>query len=410
MKMSREKPIIAIIGCFDTKADIFSFLRAEILALGAEVFTINAGVFGSADAFPVDIEADYMAELAGTTLAEMRKGKDRGQALERMAKGASQVLKDLNVKGSIDAVIGMGGGGGTYLALTALQTLPIGFPKACLSTIATHDVSHLVGNKDIVLIPSVVDVAGLNSIIKPIIQQAAAAIVGMARQKGQKMPEVKKRIAISMFGNTTKCVDAATEILVNSGYEVMAFHATGTGGKAMEALIREGMFDAVLDVTTTELVDELCGGILSAGPDRMMAAIEIGIPLVIVPGCVDMVNFGVKESVPEKYSHRKFYQWAPDVTLMRTNKEEMIALGKSMAEKVNRTRIAHNISIMIPTLGFSQLDAKGGAFYDPESNEVFHQTLTRHLPSSIKVQLLPAHINDLDFAQAITMQLFGMLN
>jgi uncharacterized protein (UPF0261 family) len=380
------------------------------LALGAEVFTINAGVFGSTDSFPVDIETDYLVKLGGFSLTEMRKGKDRGHALGIIAKGAAQVLKDLVSKGSIDAVIGMGGGGGTYLVLTALQTLPMGFPKACLSTIATHDVSHLVGNKDIVLIPSVVDVAGLNSIIKPIIQQAAAAIVGMARNSGEKMPEVKKRIAISMFGNTTKCVDAATEILENTGFEVMAFHANGTGGKAMEALIREGMFDAVLDVTTTELVDELCGGILSAGPERMTAAIEMGIPQVIVPGCVDMVNFGLRASVPEIYRQRKFYQWAPDVTLMRTNKEEMIKLGRLMAEKANQVRNARNVSIMIPTLGFSQLDAEGEAFYDPECTKALYQSLADHLYSSIKVNLLPTNINNPDFAKAITSKLIGMLN
>jgi uncharacterized protein (UPF0261 family) len=224
------------------------------------------------------------------------------------------------------------------------------------------------------------------------------------------MPEVKSRIAISMFGNTTKCVDEATEILENAGYEVMAFHATGTGGKAMEALIREGMFDAVLDVTITELVDELCGGILSAGPDRMTAAVEVGIPQVIVPGCVDMVNFGVRESVPEKYRQRKFYQWAPDVTLMRTNKEEMIQLGKLMAEKANQARNVQNISIMIPTLGFSQLDAEGEAFYDPECTKVLHQSLTDHLHSSIKVHLLPTNINTHDFAKAITSKLIEMLN
>jgi len=408
--MSGEKPTIAIVGCFDTKGEIFSFLRMEIRALGAEVITINTGVFGSTASFPVDIEADYLAKLGGSTLEELRKGMDRGQALEIMAKGAALVLKDLNAKGSINAVIGMGGGGGTYLILTAMQALPRGFPKACLSTIATRDVSHLVGNKDIVLIPSVVDVAGLNTVIKPIIQQSAAAIVGMAGTVEENKSSKKRRIAISMFGNTTRCVDAATEILENHGYEVLAFHATGTGGKAMEALISEGMFDAVLDVTTTELVDELCGGILTAGPDRMTAAIKLGVPVVIVPGCVDMVNFGTKSSVPEKYRGRKFYQWAPDVTLMRTNNEEMVQLGKLMAEKANRATNVQNISIMIPVLGFSQLDAEGEAFYDPECTQAFQLSLANHLHSSIKVQLLSININSPDFARAITTKLLAMLN
>ncbi|MEX2566358.1 MAG: Tm-1-like ATP-binding domain-containing protein, partial [Cyclobacteriaceae bacterium] len=324
--MLPSDPAIILIGCFDTKAEVFARLREQIISSGESVFCINAGIFGTTDFFPVEMEADEIAGYGGLSLSELRERKDRGLALEVMAKGLKKVLKSMSEQSKVKAVMAMGGGGGTFLALSAMQGLPLGLPKLCISTLATKDVSSLVGLKDIVLIPSVVDVAGLNSIILPIIDQAAAAIVAMAGVKTEKGNKTKGSIAISMFGNTTDCVNECTRILQDKGFEVMAFHANGVGGKAMEALIREGVFDAVMDMTTTELADELCGGILSAGPERLTAAVETGIPCLVAPGCLDMVNFDTRDSVPEKYRDRLFYQWAPNVTLMRTNEAENHAL------------------------------------------------------------------------------------
>lgn len=407
--MDQFSPTIAMLGCFDTKAEVFVRLREQLLVNGAQVIGINAGIFGSTACFPVDVEAEYLASLAGTSLDFLRKKNNRGHALEQMAQGAAELLRTLYAQGKISGVIGMGGGGGTYLILKAMQVLPLGLPKVCLSTLATRDVSHLVGVKDVVLIPSVVDVAGLNAIIRPLIDQAAAAIVAMTKVPEQQTDRAKGVVAISMFGNTTRCVNACTRLLQQKGYEVMAFHANGVGGKAMEALIREGAFDAVMDLTTTELADELCGGILSAGPDRLTAAIDRGIPCLLAPGCLDMVNFGPPDSVPESYEDRLFYQWAPDVTLMRTNENENFELGKQIAEKLNKSREKAETGVLVPLLGFSQLDAVGNDFYNEKCTVALSRALGTHLEPGIEQISVQAHINDKEFAEVAVDLLLVLL-
>ncbi len=400
-------PAFFVLGCFDTKGEVFAHLREQLLERGESVLCINAGIFGSTDLFPVDVEADYLANLAGSSLHDLREKNDRGLALEVMARGAGELFRSF--PGQIKGVIGMGGGGGTYLLLKAMQVLPLGLPKICISTLATRDVSHLVGVKDIVLIPSVVDVAGLNAIIRPIIDQAAAALSAMSNVPAQRKTTGKGTLAISMFGNTTGCVNECTRMLQEKGYEVMAFHANGVGGKAMEALIREGVFDAVLDLTTTELADERCGGILSAGPDRLRAAAEMGIPNLLTPGCLDMVNFGLRESVPETYKDRLFYQWAPDVTLMRTNEEENFALGKVIAEKLNKSINKAKTKVVIPSKGFSQLDAPGNYFHNENCAKAFEKALTTHLDPEIECIHLALPINDAAFAKEAVGIMLGML-
>src|SRR5690606_19435640 len=290
--MSFSDSYILMIGCFDTKGDIFSYLRSELLARGQQVLSVNTGVLGSTNLFPVDIEAEQVAQEGGHQLSELREKSDRGFAVDVMGRGAASIVASLAKEGKIKAAIGMGGGGGTYIVLSALKVIPMGIPKACVSTLAAKDLTRQMESKDIVLIPSIVDVAGLNSISEMIISQAAAAISAMARVPVSKEDQSNGRVAISMFGNTTPCVDQCTKLLQLDGYEVFAFHANGQGGRTLEALIREDYFDGVLEITTTELADELCGGICSAGPDRLNAAGEMAIPQVIVPGCMDMVNFG----------------------------------------------------------------------------------------------------------------------
>ncbi|WP_162415294.1 Tm-1-like ATP-binding domain-containing protein [Cyclobacterium roseum] len=400
-------PAFFVLGCFDTKGEVFAHLREQLLARGESVLCINAGIFGSTDLFPVDVEADYLANLAGSSLHDLREKNDRGLALEVMARGAGELFRSF--PGQIKGVIGMGGGGGTYLLLKAMQVLPLGLPKICISTLATRDVSHLVGVKDIVLMPSVVDVAGLNAIIRPIIDQAAAALSAMSKVPKQRKTTGKGTLAISMFGNTTDCVNECTRMLQEKGYEVMAFHANGVGGKAMEALIREGVFDAVLDLTTTELADERCGGILSAGPDRLRAAAEMGIPNLLAPGCLDMVNFGPRESVPETYKDRLFYQWAPDVTLMRTNEEENFTLGKVIAEKLNRSKNKAKTKVLIPSKGFSQLDAPGNYFHDEKCVKAFEKALKTHLDPEIECIPVALPVNDVAFAKEAVAIMLDML-
>lgn len=400
-------PYILMIGCFDTKAEIFSSLRNKLLVHSERVMAINTGVLGSTDLFPVDIEAELVASEGGYTLPELRAKSDRGFAVDVMGKGVAKIVSSLVSKGGLKAAIGMGGGGGTYIVLSALREIPMGIPKVCVSTLAAKDLTRQMESKDIVLIPSIVDVAGLNSISEMIISQAAAAISAMAKLPVPGTGKSIGRVAISMFGNTTPCVDQCTKYLQEDGYEVFAFHANGQGGRTMEALIRENYFDGVLEITTTELADELCGGICSAGPERLNAAGEMAIPQVIVPGCLDMVNFGPIETVPEKYRHRQLYSWAPDVTLMRTNKEENIQLGEMLGAKINQS--FGPVIVLIPELGLSQLDDKGKEFYNPEVNQFLFDSIKRKVREPVSVFEFVGHINETLFARTAVNSLELMM-
>lgn len=404
--VTTEKSIV-ILGCFDTKGEDFSYLLECIRAKGQPVISINTGVMESTASFNIDFDNTLVAEAAGTSIQSIIKAGDRGRAVDLMGQGAAKILATLVSENKIKGVIGMGGGGGTYIALSAMQVVPLGIPKFCLTTLAAKDLSRQVGVKDITLMPSVVDVAGLNSISKLLIQQAAAAICSMVDVSVEDSDNKKKSIAISMFGNTTRCVDKCTELLKNKGYEVLAFHATGVGGTTMESLILEGCFDAVLDITTTELADDLCGGICSAGPERLTAASKMGIPQVVVPGCLDMVNFAHLDTVPEEFKSRQLYSWAPDVTLMRTNKIENKVLGERLAMKLNLSKA--NIVIMLPKKGISQIDSEGDIFYEPEVDHVLFESIKENTKSSIPVIEMDSHINDEAFAIALVENLIKII-
>lgn len=406
--MSINPKSILIFGCFDTKSEVFTCLRQAILEKGETVITINTGIQPFSHTFPIDFDADVVALAGGSDIEIIRKNKDRGQAIDVMGKGAAQIAAQLVNQGRVKGAIGMGGGGGTYIALAAMQSIPLGIPKVCLSTVASKDLSRQIGDKDIMLIPSVVDVAGLNGIIQILIEQAAAAICSMANVQPPQNSDSKGSIAISMFGNTTACVDRCTALLKDLNYEVLAFHATGVGGKTMESLIREGYFKAVLDVTTTELADDLCEGICNAGPTRLTAAAETGIPQVVVPGCLDMVNFAHLDTVPPQFKNRHLYSWAPDVTLMRTDIAENKALGKRLAQKVNKSTVP--ASIFLPLKGISQIDSAGNIFYDPEANHSLFESIKEHTHSHISVQELDLHINDPAFADALVAALLKFIH
>jgi len=401
-----EKSIL-IIGCFDTKGEVFAFLRSQILSRGEQVLTINTGVMGSSDLFPVDFESEVVAREAGKSIGDLRLERDRGNAIEVMGKGAATLVAKLVADGKIKAAIGMGGGGGTYIALSAMQEIPLGVPKLCLTTLATKDLSRQIGNKDITLMPSIVDVAGINSISSVLIAQAAAAICAMSSIESRSVNERYGSIAISMFGNTTACVDRCTQLLEKEGYEVMAFHANGVGGRTMEALILEGCFDAVLDITTTELADELCGGVCTAGPERLRSAGKMGIPQVVVPGCMDMVNFAQLDTVPEKYRDRHLYSWAPDVTLMRTDADENRVLGEKLAKSLNTS--TGTTTILLPLKGLSQIDSDGGIFYRPDVNSVLFDSIKEHASNKINVIEVDMHINDPEFAGLLVTELLRIL-
>ena len=375
-------------------------MRTSILARGELVITINTGVMGSTTEFPVDYEAIAVALAANYTLDDLRNRQDRGLAIDVMGRGAAAITKQLVDGGRIKAVIGMGDGGGTFITLLAMQEVPFGIPKLCLTTLAAKDLSRQVGQKDITLMSSVVDIAGLNSIITPLIEQAGAAICAMANVKTASAGTAAAgRVAISMFGNTTACVAQCTALLQKQGYEVLAFHATGVGGKTMEAFIQEGYFDAVLDITTTELADDLCGGICSAGPERLQAAARMGIPAVVVPGCLDMVDFGQPDTVPVEYRNRILYSWAPDVTLMRTNEAENNELGIQLAQKVSQS--TGPVTVVLPMNGISQIDAEGGVFYWPDADKALFTAIKNKISATVNLVESAAHINDNIFSDLL---------
>jgi len=396
---ARSDHAIAMLGCFDTKGADFAYLRERLLAHGQSVITINTGVLGRTDHFPIDIEAWEIAEAGGDSLDALRQQADRGHAIEVMGRGAAIVLGRLAAEGKLKAVIGMGGGGGTFLALAAMQAVPLGIPKVCISTVASKDLSKQVGAKDITLVPSIVDVAGLNSISRRLIRQVAAATAAMANtpQTDLESQASKGRIAISMFGNTTACVTACTALLEAKGYEVFTFHANGVGGQTMESLIYENCFDGVLDLTTTELADELCGGVCSAGPLRLEAAAAHGIPQVVAPGCLDMVNFAHPDTVPPAYQNRRLYSWAPDVTLMRTDEAENRKLGKILTAKLRHAPAG--AIVLLPMRGLSQIDDADGVFHFPEANQALFEAIKSTASDQVEVREIDAHINDETFAR-----------
>lgn len=400
---------ICLIGAFDTKGLEYAFVREQILARGHEVFAVNTGVMGTTELFPVDIEADQVAEAGGKSLKELQEKKDRGEAMRIMCAGAPAITKSLCDDGKISGILGMGGTGGTTVVTSAMRVLPVGMPKVCVSTAASGDVAVYVGTKDITMIPSIVDVAGMNRISRIVFSRAAGAVCGMVEAKIHESKEDKPVIAATMFGNTTECVNACMEKLSERGYEVLVFHATGTGGKTMENLVDEGLVDAVLDVTTTEWADTVCGGVFDAGPERMDAPGRMGIPHLIIPGCVDMANFSGMHAVPEEYKKAKrvFYEWNPSVTLMRTNRKENEKMGRVFAKKANVAK--GPVAFLLPLRGVSILDGDGQLFCDREADQAIFDSIKANVNEGIPVVEMDNNINDLEFSSRAVEMMMELL-
>jgi uncharacterized protein (UPF0261 family) len=396
---------ILIIGTFDTKAEELNFIKDQILARGQNARTLDAGVLQpSPDS--VDISNEKVAAAGGRPLHELVGRRDRGSAVAVMAQGAARITRELFGQGELSGVISLGGGGGTVIGTMAMRTLPVGIPKVMVSTMASGNVRLYVGTSDICMIHSVVDISGLNRITKKILGNAAAAVCGMAEKKEDLSPDERPLIAVSMFGVTTPCVTEARKILEETGYEVLVFHANGPGGMAMEQLIAEGHIQAVLDISTTELADELRGGKCSAGPDRLEKAGEMGIPQVVVPGAMDMVNY-FPDAIPPQFRNRLFHVHNPATTLMRTNEEENHKLGEIMGQKLSRSK--GPVVVYIPLRGFSAIDSPGQPFYFPKANRAFIEALKTNLPPRVPVIEKDLHINDPSFARAVAHALLGFL-
>ena len=397
---------VLMIGAFDTKGAEYAFLRRRILERGHAVLAVNTGVLGSTDLFGVDVEAGEVAKAGGGDLAALREKKDRGEAMKVMTAGARVLVASLYAEGRFDGIIGMGGTGGSTVVTAAMRALPVGVPKVCVSTAASGDTSAYVGTKDVVMVPSIVDMAGINRISRIIFSRAAGAICGMVEAEPPAASDEKPVIAATMFGNTTDCVTACAKALGAEGYEVLVFHATGTGGRTMESLVQEGLVDAVLDITTTEWADEVCGGVFSAGSDRLGAPGRRGVPHLVVPGCVDMANFGPMDTVPAKYrdAGRTFYEWNPSITLMRTSAEENRRMGQVFARKANEAK--GPVAFLIPLRGVSILDGDGQPFCDREADAAIFEAIKANVRRDIAVVEMDANINDPEFAvKAVEMML-----
>lgn len=398
---------VALAGTFDSKGKEYLFVKELIESLGFQTFTIHTGVFDPE--FVPDVSNQEVVAAAGEDIQDIiAEGKGRAHATAALAKGMEILLPRLYEEGKFDGVLSFGGTGGTSIATPGMRALPVGVPKVMVSTVASGNTQPYVGTSDIMMIPSIVDVAGLNVISTKIFTNAVFAICGMLQFESDKMVEEKPLIAASMFGLTTPCVNAAKSYLEQRGYEVLVFHATGVGGKTMEHLIENGFFTGVLDLTTTEWADELVGGVLAAGPHRLEAAGKSRIPQVVSVGAVDMVNFGPRDSVSEKFDGRNFYQHNPTVTLMRTTVEENQQIGEKMAEKLN---MAEDLTACIlPLKGFSGLDIEGQAFYGPEEDQAIINTLKEKLDTrKIEVIEKDLHINDQAFAEAAAELLLQLI-
>jgi uncharacterized protein (UPF0261 family) len=394
-------PTIAVLGTMDTKGEEHAFVADVIRKRGHKVLVIDVGILENAKLKP-DIMREEVAAAADANLADLIAKRDRGEAVRAMSMGAPMVLTRLANERKIDGVISLGGGGGTAIGTAAMRALPIGFPKVMVTTLASGNTSQYVGVKDIVLFPSIVDVAGINRISRVVLSRAAGAICGMVETTPPR-GEDKPIIVASMFGNTTDCVQAARKILENEGYEVLVFHATGSGGRTMESLIEAGLVAGVLDITTTEWADELVGGFLTAGPTRLEAAAKTGTPAVVTPGCLDMVNFYGPESVPSKFQGRRFYQHNPQVTLMRTTPEENAELGKVLAEKLNAS--LGPVTVLIPKKAVSVISAPGQKFHDPEADKALFAAIKNNLRPDIAVIEMDTEINAPEFAEACARSL-----
>ena len=396
---------VVLLGTLDTKGREYDYLRDRLSEQGVDVVLVDAGVFEPlAEA---DVPREEVAAAAGADAAALAAAGDRGAAVDAMGRGAAEIVRRLHEEGRLDGILTVGGSGNSSIAAQAMRVLPIGVPKLIVSTLASGDTRPYVGATDVSMTYSVVDISGLNRISERILANAAGAIAGMAKVRVEESAG-KPLIGATMFGVTTPSVTRARERLEELGYEVLVFHATGTGGQSMEALARGGFLAGVLDITTTELADDLVGGVLSAGPDRLEAAGELGLPQVVSLGALDMVNFGPRETLPPQFEGRNVYVHNPTVTLMRTTPEECAELGRRIARKLSAA--TGPTALFVPLRGVSMIATEGGPFHDAAADEALFGALREGLAHSVELHEVDADVNDPAFAEAMANRLHEMVH
>ncbi|MFB9262722.1 Tm-1-like ATP-binding domain-containing protein [Bradyrhizobium erythrophlei] len=401
------RPAVVIAATLDTKSTEVAFVRREFERRGMAVTVIDCGILGEPGTEATFTRA-AVARAGGGDIAAMRASRDRASAIPTMIRGLEAILLDLQGKAQIAGYFGLGGGTNAALASAAFALLPFGQPKMLVSTVACGNTRPFIGMKDVVLVHSVVDVLGLNAFLEDVLARAVSAFCAMLDSPAEK-PERASRVCIGMttFGSTTEGATIAHDTLVGT-YDILSFHARGIGGEAMEAFVREGRVHAVLDLTTTEVADELVGGICSAGPNRLSAASEMGVPQVVLPGAIDMVNFGPPATVPERFKHRTFTSHTPHATLMRTTADENVAIAEFIAAKLNRAK--GPAAVVLPLRGFSAYDIAGGPFFDPDADAAFCAALTARLDPAIPVERVDAHINERVVIDRATRLLTNMIS
>jgi uncharacterized protein (UPF0261 family) len=404
-------PVI-LVGTLDTKGAELAFVRDLIQAAGLATIVIDAGVLGPPH-FTPDFTREQVFAAAGTSLEAVRQENDRGKAIAAAAEGAAHLARNaIYPPPDVQGILAIGGSAGTTIGTAAMRALPFGVPKIMVSTLASGQVKQYVGVRDICMMHSVVDISGLNRISRTVLANAAGAMIGMVRHR-EGLREIhpaepdKPLVAATMFGVTTPCVEVARAAIEKHDFEVLVFHATGTGGLTMESFIRDGLIHGVLDITTTELADELVGGELSAGPDRLTAAGLRSVPQVISLGALDMVNFGPRATVPAKFKDRRFYQHNPNVTLMRTTPAENDQLGKQIAQRASASR--GPTAILVPLRGVSAIDREGQPFWWPEADHALFQSLRDWIAPQVELIELDLHINDPAFAERSATELLAMM-
>src|SRR6266545_294348 len=398
-------PTVVVVGTLDTKGREIDYLRDRAREHGVDVLLVDAGVFEPQ--VEPDVSRHEVAAAAGADVASLAAAGDRGAAVETMGRGAGGVLTRLHAEGRLDGAVAVGGSGNSSIAAAAMRDLPVGVPKLIVSTLASGDTRPYVGASDVAMMYSVVDIAGLNQVSERILANAAGAIAGMTRATMPERSGGEKLIGATMFGVTTPCVTRARERLEELGYEVLVFHATGTGGQSFEALATGGYLVGALDVTTTELADDLVGGVLSAGPDRLEAVGSVGIPQVVSLGALDMVNFGPRETVPPQFEGRNLYVHNPTVTLMRTTPEECAELGRQIARKLSAA--SGPTALFVPLKGVSMIATDGGPFYDRDADEALFSALRDGLGPNVELHELDLDVNDPAFAEAMADRLDQMI-
>jgi uncharacterized protein (UPF0261 family) len=401
--MDRVAATVVLVGTLDTKGAEYAFVRDRLVEFGVQVVLVDAGVLGE-PLIAADVAREEVARAAGVDVRELARAGDRSAALDAMARGAAVVVSRLHAEGRLDGIAGLGGTGGSAVVAGAMGGLPVGVPKLIVSTVASGDTRPYVGASDVTMTYSVVDIAGINRVSGRIFANAAAAIAGMARSRPPVLDEGRPLVCASMFGVTTPCVTRARERLEELGYEVLVFHQTGIGGRSMEALMEAGFVTAVLDVTTTELCDELVGGVWSAGPKRLESAGRLGLPQVVSLGALDMVNVGPASTIPERFRGRRLHEHTPAMSLMRTTAQECAELGRTIAHKLNAAK--GPTALFVPLQGVSAIATAGGPFHDPAADAALVGALREHIDRErVELNELDLEINDPAFADAMADRL-----